>query len=199
MNLGAAVAGGLVGGTLADFATSALNTLFKGANLRSIGGLVAPCTISERHTDQLVITDHPVESGANITDHAYMQPQRVDITIAYGSGLTMSLSDYYQKFLDLQSSRATFEIVTGKRKYKDMLIEAIEVQTDARSENLLMIQLHCRQVIIVSTQILQTASTNQASAPATAIPTAQGSQQLVTPPPSWAVNVNAQAIPGVSA
>lgn len=46
---------------------------------RNIGPFVAQVTLEERHIDELAITDHPVESGAVITDHAYPLPSEVTI------------------------------------------------------------------------------------------------------------------------
>src|SRR6516165_2153430 len=38
---------------------------------RSVGGIVAQVWISEQERDELHITEHPVEQGAPISDHAY--------------------------------------------------------------------------------------------------------------------------------
>ena len=139
--------------------------------------LSIPCTIRERHTDYLTITDHPVELGAVVSDHAYLNPQLVDIEVAYGAGLVMSLNDIYKKFLDLQASRVQFSIITGKRAYQNMLIGSMETQTDSRSDNLLHLMMRCRQVIIVSTQVVPVSASKQANAPATAAPVKSGAVQ----------------------
>lgn len=47
--------------------------------------IVAHATIEESHTDELVMTDHPVEQGAVITDHAYVQPAEVVITAGWSN------------------------------------------------------------------------------------------------------------------
>lgn len=38
---------------------------------RKIGMIVPSVVVSEKHTDTLEITEHPVEVGAAIADHAY--------------------------------------------------------------------------------------------------------------------------------
>lgn len=140
---------------------------------------VGLCTITESHVDRLVITDHPVEYGANISDHAYKEPMRVNIEFAYNpygsikqvatsvleSG-TLSLPDnneMYKRFLSLQESRNTFDIITGKRKYTNMLIESLEEETSADTENILRIHLQCREVITVYTEITEVDKKKQAS------------------------------------
>lgn len=52
---------------------------------RSIGPLVAQVTLQEVHTDTLEITDHPVEQGASITDHAFKRPAELVITCAWSN------------------------------------------------------------------------------------------------------------------
>lgn len=42
-------------------------------------------TLEERHTDELEITEHPVEQGAAISDHAYKRPAEVVITCAWSN------------------------------------------------------------------------------------------------------------------
>lgn len=54
---------------------------------RRIGGIVANITISERHVDEMVFTEHPVAQGSPITDHAYRRPTRVTITCAWSNSV----------------------------------------------------------------------------------------------------------------
>lgn len=175
-------------GNLANGITGALNSLFGGANLRSIGGIVAPCTIEEHHIDTLTITDHPVELGAQITDHAFLNPVAVDIVVGWGSGTFVPINQIYQSLLNLQKSRVPFDIVTGKRMYTNMLIESIEETTDADTENVLRASLRCRQIIIVSTSVKSLSDpSNQADPSATAQTQNVGTVQAfpVAPPTSF--------------
>ncbi len=154
---------------------------------RKIGTLVPSVVISEKHSDQLEITEHPVErpttkgsngtgasaSGAGfVADHAYRRPSEVtmelgfagggsllDFTDTTSNGLSLGLSpkETYQKILDMQSNREPIDVITGKRTYSNMLIRAIEVTTDKNSENVLMCVLTLREVIITQTQSIQVA------------------------------------------
>lgn len=47
-----------------------LSTLFHQQS-RRIGVLIPSVVVSEKHTDTLEITEHPVEVGAAVADHAY--------------------------------------------------------------------------------------------------------------------------------
>ena len=91
--------------------------------LRSLGGLSFDVVVSEEHEDTLTIAKHPVEQGANISDHAYRNPCKVVIRGA-SSESTYGLpvwdpynATLYNALLALQNAREPFDIVTGKRKY----------------------------------------------------------------------------------
>lgn len=143
-----------------------LSTLFQQQS-RRIGLIIPSVVISEKHSDTLEITEHPVETGAPVSDHAYKRPSEVVMEVGFSGGgslldfidtsslgLTFGLSprETYQQILDLQASRIPFDVVTGKRLYSNMLIRAIEVTTDRTSENVLMAVLTLREVIITQTQ-----------------------------------------------
>ncbi|MEZ2403524.1 phage baseplate protein [Raoultella planticola] len=149
-----------------------LSTLFQQQS-RKIGLIVPSVVISEKHNDTLEITEHPVEVGAAISDHAYRRPSEVVMQVGFAGGgslldfldttsigLSAGLSpkETYQELLDLQSSRVPFDVVTGKRIYTNMLIRALEVTTDRTSENVLSAVLTLREVIITSTTTTQVAA-----------------------------------------
>lgn len=121
---------------------------------RNLGGITFDVVLEESHEDGLEITEHPVEHGANINDHAWLKPATVTIRAGVsdmaGDGHSR---DVYEQLQKLQASREPFSIVTGKRLYDDMLLETLTTVTDANTENALMVSAQCRQVIIVYTQV----------------------------------------------
>lgn len=149
---------------------------------RSIGNFVAQVTISEDHIDALEITQHPIEQGAVITDHAYKRPALVTIRCGWSNSPNASAGNFltaaansvasivstssaagsqpdqarqiYQGLLQMQSDRIPFDIYTGKRMYTNMLLETLSVDTRIESENALRATLRCRQLIIVSTSVV---------------------------------------------
>ncbi len=50
---------------------------------RSIMGLFADVVIEENLSDELVITEHPVEKGSPISDHCYKAPPEVTMKIGW--------------------------------------------------------------------------------------------------------------------
>lgn len=139
---------------------------------RKIGLLIPDVVVSEKHQDALEITEHPVEIGAPVSDHAYKRPSEVTMEIGFSGGgslldfadtsalgisLGTSPKEIYQQILDLQASRVPFDVTTGKRQYSNMLIRAIDVTTDRTSENVLMCVLTLREVIISQTESITVA------------------------------------------
>lgn len=46
-------------------------------------GLFADVTIEEKHKDELIITEHPTEAGASISDHAYMEAPELSMKVGW--------------------------------------------------------------------------------------------------------------------
>lgn len=139
---------------------------------RKIGLLIPSVVVSEKHVDALEITEHPVEIGASVNDHAYKRASEVTMECGFagggsildlvdisgiGLGIGQSPKEIYQQLLDLQSSRVPFDVVTGKRTYSNMLIRAIEVTTERTSENVLTCVLTLREVLMTQTQSVSVA------------------------------------------
>lgn len=153
-----------------------LSTLFH-LQSRRIGILIPAVVVSEKHSDTLEITEHPVEkptsSGAGaVSDHAYRRPSEVTMEVGFSGGgslldftdtttlglnLGLSPSETYAQIIDIQRSRVPFDVVTGKRMYSNMLIRAIEVTTDRTTENVLSAVLTLRELIISQTQTITVA------------------------------------------
>ena len=121
--------------------------------VRSIGGIEFDVTVEERHIDTLVITSHPVQTGADISDHAYKLPMEVTIMVGKGAlGNESSPREVYDKVRELQERREPIDITTGKRSYKNMLIKSVSETTTDRTENSAILTLECQEVILVESQ-----------------------------------------------
>lgn len=120
---------------------------------RSIGSFVATVTISEEATDELEVTSHPVQYGADITDHAYRKPSELKVAIMQGHSDT-PLTEVYQQLLDMQAKAEPMDVVTGKKSYKNMLITSIKQTTDSSTEHVLSLEMELREVILVSLEVV---------------------------------------------
>lgn len=134
--------------------------VFKPHN-RSIGGIIAEVTIQESGHDDLTVTEHPVERGAPISDHAFKRPATVSIRAGWSATKAGNLSGdensngMYSLLLSWQMAMEPFDLFTGKRAYREMLIASIVVDTDSHSEFALMATITCQQVIRVNVQTEQ--------------------------------------------
>jgi len=143
-----------------------LSTLFS-LQSRKIGLIVPDVVISEKHSDTLEITEHPVEDKAPVADHAFRRPSEVVMEVGFAGGgslldlldtsaiglsLGLSPKETYQELIDLQRSLIPFSVTTGKRIYSNMLIRVLDVTTDKTTENVLAATLTLREVLITSTQ-----------------------------------------------
>lgn len=118
---------------------------------RSIGLFNATVTVEEVASDDLEITQHPVQQGAAVTDHAYLKPATVSIKIMFNDA-DAPLAETYAKLRQLQASREPFDVVTGKRAYKNMLLKSLGQTNDALTENILSISAELQEVFIVQVE-----------------------------------------------
>lgn len=156
-----------------------LSTLFQQSS-RRIGLMVPSVVVSEKHTDMLEITEHPVErptsDGAGfIADHAYRRPSEVVMEIGFAGGgslvdfydtrniglstplNSMGPKEVYAELLNMQQDKQLLDVTTGKRLYKNMLIRSLEVTTDRTTENVLSATVTLREVIITQTKSIKVA------------------------------------------
>lgn len=121
---------------------------------RGIGTIIPDVTVEETHRDNLQITDHPVETGAAISDHAFILPSEIEIRAGFSNATAQAegyVQSIYQEFLVLQASRQPFNVSTGKRQYSSMLIRSLTTATDETTETTLNITVGLRRINIVST------------------------------------------------
>lgn len=113
---------------------------------RAIGPIPINCILSERHISEVEITRNPIETGAEVNDHAYIKPKEIDLEIA-----DRNAAATFNALVQFQESRVPFYLVTGLTVYRDMLISAIDATRDKDKAYILSAGITCRQVIIVST------------------------------------------------
>ena len=166
---------------------------------RSLAGVIPDIVVEERHTDQLMITEHPVEQGAPITDHAFKVPPEVVVRAGWSNSGIAGLVDggldesrvrrIYEQLLTIQASRQPFMILTGKRIYKNMLFREISVETDKHTEYCLFVEAVCRNVRIVQTaSTAVTPTSTQANPASTASVVNVGQVQTTQVSPQVAAN-----------
>jgi hypothetical protein len=156
----------------------------------SIGYIIPQVFIGSEGRDELTITDHPIETGAPVSDHAYKQPATLNMTVGWGaggllvdfSGTTNSVDDAYAALLDLQNLREPFTVTTSKRIYQNMMIASLGCTTNKETQNVIIIDVGLREVLIVDTQATTLPpKPNQAEPQKTAAPDTEGTKQPTVP------------------
>ncbi|HDR9029890.1 TPA: hypothetical protein QDB14_004112 [Burkholderia vietnamiensis] len=179
---------------------------------KKIGSVTIQALVEEIATDALVVTEHPIENGAPISDHAYVRPREIvlkcgwsnsdyqallgasvvsfDATGANSMAGATYIDAIYSQLLQIQSSRERIDVVTSRRKYSNMLLQGLTVVTDPKTSAALMLTATLKQVIIVSTQATKLPPReNQADPAATAETQNTGVKSAVpaTPAPGGSV------------
>jgi hypothetical protein len=141
-----------------------------------IGGLIPDVVIEEVYEDQLAITEHPVEDGANVADHAYLRPKIVDMKVGwadYKSRRVGGSTEKYEALLKLQAVRQPLNVSTGKRVFKNMLIASISVTNDVKTKYVLLATVRLREVRISTAANVNTVG-NKTNDPTVSTPSAIG-------------------------
>lgn len=159
--------------------------------------IIAQVTLSEDGEDQLMITEHPVEQGAAISDHSYKRPAEFRVQLGWSQsggwsrspGLVAAVTNVqmiYERILGLQAQRYPFPVYSGKRHYDSMLVADVRYHNDEKLETSLVIDIVFRQINIVSIKLAPgappgamtatpaTAEKQQSNPPATLVSTSTG-------------------------
>lgn len=137
-------------------------------------GIVVDCTVSENHNFTCDMTEEPVEQGAKITDHVQLKPKQLTIegvisdaplgyaivgniqnivkTVASVFGGSVRSIDAFNELEKLQESRVPFTVITGLKRYENMIMVDFDVQRTAETGRALHFKAIMRQIRIVQSQ-----------------------------------------------
>lgn len=128
----------------------------------SIGGLVFDAVLSTSHVSKVTATTHPVEGGANITDHAFVDPAEVTIEIGMTDCNGVGVSEkMFTALQNLQKARRPITIQTRFKRYTNMLIMSMSAPDDFKTMNALKATLMCREILIVGTRTVAVTASGQ--------------------------------------
>jgi hypothetical protein len=123
--------------------------------------------VRESHESEIEITEDPVEGGSPIHDHIIIKPKRYEMegvisdnpmpsggATVFGSiGGRRSVTGY-EMMVNLQESGEPFTVLTGLKRYPNMLLEHIAVDQDASTAEVCAFRARLKQVRIVNTKIV---------------------------------------------
>ena len=117
-----------------------------------------------KHESTLSITEHPVQTGSNIADNAFMQPNTLSFEIGmsdvmedvtygnfqkFSSDSTRSINAY-KKLRKLQSERIPINIYTKLWDYTNMLIENTSVIDSKETAYALKVNITLKQLLVAT-------------------------------------------------
>lgn len=135
---------------------------------------------TEQHQLSSTITDHPVEDGADISDHSRPDPETVTLECVISntpltSGSSRTVTSGSQSFTttaaarDPQRAQAAYTalqklrtggklvtVVTSLRSYESMAIQSISIPRDAKTADALKFAITLKQVRIVKNKLTRT-------------------------------------------
>ena len=133
--------------------------------LTQIAHFIPDVSIREMGRNDYAITDHPVETGAVVSDHAIQLPPAVEIVCVW-SGSPHG-EDYPNRtlinLLLFQKKRQPIDVFTVRRHYANMLIQSVSHTTDKNTPDVLRATIRCRRIMIVSTKTTKTSEASQQS------------------------------------
>lgn len=112
-----------------------------------LGPIPLQVVIREKHISNLAVTRHAIETGAEITDHSYIEPKKLILEGASGAAAAA-----YNALVQLQKTRQPFSLVTGLYVYNNMLIEGIEAERDSQHGRILNCRVELTEILLVSVQ-----------------------------------------------
>lgn len=130
-----------------------------------LGNFIFDAFFTIQHESNLTITDHPIQTGANVSDHAYMEPQNLTFDIGMSdvmqdissnaitkfTGTSSSRSvNAYQTLRQLQANRLPINCITRLGTYTNMLIETISAADDNKTASALKATVTLKEVFVAS-------------------------------------------------
>ena len=133
---------------------------------KKLYGYFFDAIIREEHTTELVMTKHPVQNGAPISDHAYMLPARLVLEIGvsdvmagfYKSQFTRGATKSISAFMilrELQSKIVPLQVCTRMGIYKNMLICREITPVDNTTANSLKMTVHMEQIFSAAVETVK--------------------------------------------
>lgn len=134
---------------------------------------------SINHESILSITEHPVQTGASISDHAFMEPRTVTFEIGM-SDVMQDLSEYisgiesfnngdspsksinaYKVLEKLQQDRIPMTVVTRLNTYNNMLISSLVVPDDKNTTYALRATVTLKEIIVAKVTTVKISARSQ--------------------------------------
>lgn len=160
--------------------------------LRKIGIVIFDVTVTEVHDRKVRLTKNPIEQGADITDHAIIEPKRISIQAAISdtpfnvgtfveaivdrvtslvgssttNGLTRSKQGY-KDLIEVMETREPITIQTNLVSYENMVITSVNVSQDKDTSKIVILDIMAEEAILTQTEIISLSAESLSTSAAT--------------------------------
>ena len=149
----------------------------------SSGTLYFDATLHVDHNSSVTVTEHAVQTGAVISDHAIVDPQEISLEIGMTDtkGGDGSSAQAYQQFLSVMKQREPCTVVTRLGTYQNMVLTSISAPDDYTTMKALKATLIFKQVRIVSVATVKIQDAVSGSKPSTGSPSQPATPETQKP------------------
>lgn len=145
---------------------------------KQIGGIQLDAVLSETHNNIAVVTKNPIELGAEVTDHSYIEPKEISIVAEvsdnplgsaafgqiidnvngfFGSATTTNQTrstTAYNAMVALMDARELLSVQTKLRLYDNMLITGLRTVQDKQTSRIARMVIDMQEIIITESQLV---------------------------------------------
>lgn len=122
----------------------------------TFGNFIFDAVFNTDHSANLTVTQHPVQSGASISDHAFMEPDEVNIEIGMtdvaagaSDGSSRSVNAYTQ-LRAIMELREPVTLITRLKTYSDMIVTSMSAPDDVKTMHALRASIYFQKINIVN-------------------------------------------------
>ena len=138
----------------------------------NLNGLYFDAWLRLNHNSTLTSTLHPVQTGAAITDHSYINPQRFSFDIGMSDAMSSILPGQfpssptrsvkaYNILKALQNTRELLTLTTKYGEYKNILIESLDVPDDYTTNSSAIMSVSLIEIMLVDAKTFKTSNAPQ--------------------------------------
>ena len=166
----------------------------------NIGGWFFDAYLKMTHTSRLTITDQPVQTGAALTDHAFLQPRELSMDIGmsnvaksfvpgqFSGGYSRSVNAF-KVLKELQQLRVPIQVHTRLGLYENMLIEVLSAPDDYTTLEGLRCTVTFREILVAQVKTVKISARPQVTDNSK-----RGSPEPVTPNQSILLQISSKLL-----
>lgn len=121
------------------------------------GDIYFDAVLQTEHRFEVSVTEHPIQSGSSVTDHAYVHPDSVTLEIGMSDVMAQDGEDSHSSNMfallkEVMYSREPITLVTRFQTYEDMVITAMSVPDNYAVMNGMKANITLQHIVIVTAQ-----------------------------------------------